>query len=97
MYRSANTSTVTMFSTLTPLLRTSRRSELLYARFGNEADKFEACLAMRNKLLDQHTELGWLFACAEKVMVEESTNYRENKRSWSNTTTNCKVHGYTLR
>ena len=43
---------------------------------------------MRNKLLDQHTELGWLFACAEKVMVEESTNYRENKRSWSNTTNN---------
>jgi hypothetical protein len=27
-----------------------------------------------------------LSACAEKVMVEESTSYRENKRSWVNTT-----------
>jgi hypothetical protein len=41
---------------------------------------------MRDKLLDQHTELGWLFACAEKVMLQESTSYRENKRSWANET-----------
>jgi hypothetical protein len=49
----------------------------------DEANKFEACQAMRDKLLDQHAELGWLFSCAEKVMVEESTSYRENKRSLS--------------
>jgi len=41
---------------------------------------------MRNKLLDQHIELGWLFACAEKVMLQESTSYRENKHSWVNKT-----------
>jgi hypothetical protein len=41
---------------------------------------------MRDKLLDQHTELGWLFACVEKVMLQESTSYRENKRSWANET-----------
>jgi hypothetical protein len=41
---------------------------------------------MRDKLLDEHTELGWLFACAEKVMLQESTSYRENKSSWANGT-----------
>jgi hypothetical protein len=41
---------------------------------------------MRDKLLDQHTELGWLFACAEKVMLQESTSYKEKKRAWANET-----------
>lgn len=27
-----------------------------------------------------------VFACAEEVMVKESTNYWENKRSWVNRT-----------
>jgi hypothetical protein len=43
---------------------------------------------MRDKLLDQHIELGWLFACAEKVMLQESTSYKENKRAWANETGN---------
>jgi hypothetical protein len=41
---------------------------------------------MRDELLNQHTELGWFFACAEKVMLQESTSYKEKKRAWANET-----------
>ena len=38
---------------------------------------------MRDELLEQQTELEWLFACAEGVMVDECPHYREKRRVWS--------------
>jgi hypothetical protein len=49
----------------------------------DDADKLEACVAMRDELLEQQTELEWLFACAEGVMVDECPQYREKRRAWS--------------
>jgi hypothetical protein len=49
----------------------------------DDAEKLEACVAMRDELLEQQTELEWLFACAEGVMVDECPQYREKKRVWS--------------
>jgi hypothetical protein len=48
----------------------------------DDADKLEACVAMRDELLEQRTELEWLFACAEGVMVDECPQYREKRRVW---------------
>lgn len=49
----------------------------------DDADKLKACVAMRDELLEQQTELEWLFACAEGVMVDECPHYREKRRVWS--------------
>jgi hypothetical protein len=49
----------------------------------DDVDKLEACVAMRDKLLEQQTELEWLFACAEGVIVDECPQYREKRRAWS--------------
>ncbi|KAF2818217.1 hypothetical protein CC86DRAFT_461196 [Ophiobolus disseminans] len=48
----------------------------------NDADKLQACVALRDELLEQHAELEWLFVCAERVMVDECQQYREKKQSW---------------
>jgi hypothetical protein len=37
---------------------------------------------LRDELLKQHVEVEWLFACAERVIVDECQQYREKKRSW---------------
>jgi hypothetical protein len=62
----------------------------------DEANKFEAYLAVRDKLLNQHTEPRGLFACAEKVMLQESTS---RKRSWvkdTNTNAGAKQWGQSV-
>tara|TARA_R110002003_G_scaffold482_2_gene20054 strand:+ start:1018 stop:1422 length:405 start_codon:yes stop_codon:yes gene_type:complete len=49
----------------------------------DDADKLKACVAMRDELLEQQTGLGWLFACAEGVMVDECPHYKEKRHAWS--------------
>ncbi|PSN59240.1 hypothetical protein BS50DRAFT_580116 [Corynespora cassiicola Philippines] len=50
----------------------------------NEAEQFEACVAMRNQLFDQQSDLELHFARVEKVMLAECARYKEAKRGWSN-------------
>ncbi|KAF2647718.1 hypothetical protein K491DRAFT_291679 [Lophiostoma macrostomum CBS 122681] len=50
----------------------------------NDGDKFRACAAMRDDLLEKQTELEWLFASIEEVMVVECARYTEAKQQWSN-------------
>jgi len=45
----------------------------------DHADKFQVCVAMRDELLEQQTELEWLFACIEEVMLQECPQYKETK------------------
>ncbi|KAF1973600.1 hypothetical protein BU23DRAFT_598980 [Bimuria novae-zelandiae CBS 107.79] len=45
----------------------------------NESDKFRACVDMRDKLLEQQTEMEWLFACMEEVMLMECAQYKAAK------------------
>jgi len=37
----------------------------------NESDKFQACLDMRDKLLKQQTEMDWILARIEEVILRE--------------------------
>jgi hypothetical protein len=45
----------------------------------NEEDKFQACLEMRDKLLDRHAELKWLFASIESAILSEGAQYEKEK------------------
>ncbi|OCL13860.1 hypothetical protein AOQ84DRAFT_309859, partial [Glonium stellatum] len=49
----------------------------------NETDKFQACMEMRDQLLDQKTELELICARMEDVMLIECVQYKEEKRCWS--------------
>ncbi|PSN58960.1 hypothetical protein BS50DRAFT_580338 [Corynespora cassiicola Philippines] len=50
---------------------------------GHDEDNFEACVAMRDELLDQHTGLEWLFASMDEVMSAECQKYKQQRSSWS--------------
>lgn len=49
----------------------------------DESDKFQACVDMRNDLLDEQTDLLVLTASMEEVMVEECAQYKESKGRWT--------------
>ncbi|KAF2192926.1 hypothetical protein K469DRAFT_795136 [Zopfia rhizophila CBS 207.26] len=45
-------------------------------RSTDDANKFQTCMEMRDKLLERQTELEWLFSCIEEVMEEECPQYK---------------------
>ncbi|KAL5370778.1 hypothetical protein PMIN02_013048 [Paraphaeosphaeria minitans] len=49
----------------------------------NEGDKFQACVEMRDNLLDEQADLSVLTASIEEVMMEECVQYRESKGRWT--------------
>ena len=50
----------------------------------NERGKYQACLAMRNRLVDGHMELKLFFARMEEVMLKESVQYKKAMSHWPN-------------
>ncbi|KAL5397530.1 hypothetical protein PMIN03_012876 [Paraphaeosphaeria minitans] len=55
-------------------------------RSTDDANKLQACVAMRDELLEQQTELEWLFVSIEEVMLQECPQYKEKKGRLSHST-----------
>ncbi|KAF9733857.1 hypothetical protein PMIN04_013076 [Paraphaeosphaeria minitans] len=49
----------------------------------DEGDKFQACVDMRDNLLDEQADLSMLTASIEEVMSEECAQYKESKGRWA--------------
>ncbi|KAL5371018.1 hypothetical protein PMIN04_012570 [Paraphaeosphaeria minitans] len=49
----------------------------------SEGEKFQACVDMRDNLLDEQADLSVLTASIEEVMTEECAQYKESKGRWT--------------